>query len=249
MPFTLTHTAAILPIARFAPKLPLSALAIGSMLPDAPIFLTLGYGYTFLHSLPGLLLASIPLGLAFYYAYHRFLKPALINLLPDFAACRLQTYLKHPSPSFVTVAIALFLGAATHVVWDLFTHAGKAGVALIPLLQNSYHMSGYSIAGHEIAQHGSSAIFLPILACVAIRRLARLPPAPFHPPASSLRRLTQLAILSVPGLSAFAVWSAGTSSIMTFLFETTVLCGMLLLLAVGAYGLALSWQAQPVRQR
>ncbi len=61
MPFTPSHVAAILPLAR-AP-LPAAGLAIGSMVPDLPYFVPIGIPREYTHSLIGGLTADLPMGL------------------------------------------------------------------------------------------------------------------------------------------------------------------------------------------
>ncbi len=239
MPFTITHTAAILPIARFAPKLPVSALAIGSMLPDAPIFFSLGYGYSFLHSLPGLLLATVPLGLIAYTLFHLFIKEAVVSIAPDFVSRRLTGMLGKQDPvPIIYICIALILGASTHIVWDLFTHSGRWGVELIPQLQASYTFGKYTVSGHEIAQHGSSLVCLPLLALFLAIRISELPAKSLPQPAPVLRKATQFWIIASPLLSSLIVWTLRSSRPMSFLFEATVLSGILILLSIAAYTIA-----------
>ncbi len=243
MPFTLTHTAAILPFTRLAPQLPVSALAIGSMLPDAPIFFSLGYGYSFLHSLPGLLLATIPLGLLAYFVFHEYVKEALISLAPDGINKRLNGYLVDPAQAPLgLVSIALLLGASTHLIWDLFTHSGRWGVERLPQLQADYSLANYTFAGHEIAQHGSSIIFLPLLAILCYFKISKRPLVVRPQPFPSLRRLTQASIVLAPFLSTIFVWSLRKNHLLSFLFETTVLSGMLIIITVAAYALLIRLQ-------
>jgi hypothetical protein len=64
VPFTPTHIAAILPVAAAAPRpFPFSALVVGSMIPDLPLFVTLPVTYATTHSITGLFLACLPLGM------------------------------------------------------------------------------------------------------------------------------------------------------------------------------------------
>lgn len=243
MPFTLTHTAAILPITRLAPQLPASALAIGSMLPDAPIFFSLGYGYSFLHSLPGLILAIIPLGLLAYHLFHGYVKEALISLAPDEINKRLNGLLDNqPKASLLLVSMALLLGASTHLIWDLFTHSGRWGVELLPQLQANYSLANHTIAGHKIAQHGSSIVLLPLLAIFSYFKISKLPTVERPQPFPSMRRLTQTIIVLSPLMSSLFVWSLREPHLASFLFETTVLSGMLIIIAVAAYALVIRLQ-------
>src|SRR3954465_6574698 len=84
MPFTPTPALAIIPIAalgRGAP--PFSALVIGSMIPDLPLFSPMSPAYDTTHSPPGLLSACLPLGLACFLLFQSLMKRPLLALLPE----------------------------------------------------------------------------------------------------------------------------------------------------------------------
>ena len=65
MPFTPTHVAAALPalpwLRRFG-NVPASALVIGTMIPDAAVFLPRVFDYGVAHSVPGLFTRGLPAG-------------------------------------------------------------------------------------------------------------------------------------------------------------------------------------------
>lgn len=241
MPFTITHTAAILPLTRLAPQLPLSALAIGSMLPDAPIFFSLGYGYNFLHSMLGLLFATIPVGLVAYWLFHRHVKAALVSLAPDWISGRLNGDVsKHPDASLLLVSTSLMIGASSHIMWDLFTHKGLWGVEILPFLQANYSIANHEVAGYKIVQHGSSILFLPLIATLSVVKLSKLPIVEMEQPLPKMRRVTQTCIAVTPLLSSLIVWSRSEAQLMRFLFETTVLTGMLMIISIATYSLLLN---------
>ena len=78
MPFTATHIAAVVPFAWLCRwRLPLSALAIGSMVPDVAGFYPNLFDYPTLHSFPGVFTHCIPLGLIGFFLYHWVLKQPL----------------------------------------------------------------------------------------------------------------------------------------------------------------------------
>src|SRR5687768_5925776 len=83
MPFTISHAVLAPPLARLsAHRLPMSALAVGCMTPDAAHFLFLMPGPNAGHSWAGLILLDLPLGLLVLLAWHRVLKHPLTQLLP-----------------------------------------------------------------------------------------------------------------------------------------------------------------------
>lgn len=129
MPFTPAHILAIVPIVaiRRSP-LPLSALVIGSMIPDLPLFVAFAPDYGDTHSVGGLFTACLPLGLAAILAFQLAMKRPLFLLLPAV----IQRHCGDASASclrgprtVIYAAIAVVIGAATHVFWDSFTHEGR----------------------------------------------------------------------------------------------------------------------------
>ena len=132
MPFTVSHAAAVLPLRRFG--LPLSALMIGSMAPDFGYFFTYEASRALTHSFAGLFVFALPAGLLVWLFYVALLEKATITLLPD----RWHTRFAHTdaiTPALlVRAAIAMVLGAATHLLWDSFTHRGTFATDAFPAL-------------------------------------------------------------------------------------------------------------------
>ena len=82
MPFTLSHVAAVVPLART--KLPTTALVIGCLIPDFPIFLPVRL-YDQTHSLgPGFLI-NVALGMVTYYLWMSLWWPAMKWTFPAWA--------------------------------------------------------------------------------------------------------------------------------------------------------------------
>ena len=84
MPFTLAHPAIMIPLQTRASRYQglLSALIIGSMIPDFNYFLPLGVTRFESHTWFALLWFSLPLGLVFYLIYHSLLAPVVYSFLP-----------------------------------------------------------------------------------------------------------------------------------------------------------------------
>jgi hypothetical protein len=169
MPFTVTHAAAIVPVAWLCRwRLPLSALAIGSMIPDASVFFPELFSYTATHSLAGIVTHALPLGLIAFYLFHLVLKQPLVDLLPPPLSRRLDGWSRaevevHPLRMLIVAGCVVF-GALTHVVWDAFTHGAGWGVDLVPSLRHVVmDYQGHTIHVYSLLQHGSSLLFLPPL--------------------------------------------------------------------------------------
>lgn len=186
MPFTVTHVAVAVPVAWLCRwRVPFSALAIGSMVPDISGFYPQLLDYHATHSVRGVLTHCLPIGLFCYYVYHMSLKRPLVDLLPRAASDRLRPWTENSinfAPlAMVAVIICIALGATSHVVWDAFTHRGRWGVEMFPALRNIVMDSEQRpVRWYALIQHGSSIILLPpmLLGFIGWIRKQPRPPEP-----------------------------------------------------------------------
>ncbi|UOZ02598.1 DUF4184 family protein [Amycolatopsis sp. WQ 127309] len=120
MPFTLSHPAAVLPLARR--PLVSSALVAGSVAPDVFWFVPRlpGVGLTKTHELTSVLWLDPLLALVILALFQVVLKRPLLALAPKALAERLPRDFSWKRPGWI--ALSLVIGAATHVGWDAFTH-------------------------------------------------------------------------------------------------------------------------------
>ena len=139
MPWTFSHPAAVLPLRRYCPvPLDLSALVIGSMIPDLGYYVpSLSKLTRLAHSIPGSLLICLPLGLMLWAIFLLLRKPFWF-VLPQPHRGALAPFAATP-PSFrpralITAGISVLLGAWTHIAWDSFTHNSWV-VKQLPLLR------------------------------------------------------------------------------------------------------------------
>ena len=188
MPYPFAHPAAIVPLAgpmgRFAVP---SALAIGSMVPDAWYFVPL-LAREDSHSAGGLLWFCVPAGLLAYLAFHLLLKQPLLALLPDRLAAKLAQFAspRLPKAAWRAVALSLLVGACTHLAWDALAHTSR------------------------VLQHGSTLLGTLFLVWWIWRRL---PSAPLRPLPRGLLlspgvRHGILGMVIAPAI-AWAAWVAG----------------------------------------
>jgi len=134
VPFTVSHAAAVLPLERLGKhRLPLTALMVGSMAPDFGYVFSYEISRPITHSISGLFIFALPVGLAVWLFYVAALEKATITLLSD----RWHTRFAHTdaiTPALIArAAIAIVLGAATHILWDAFTHRGTFVTNAIPV--------------------------------------------------------------------------------------------------------------------
>ncbi|WP_405362552.1 DUF4184 family protein [Kitasatospora sp. NBC_00085] len=176
MPFTLSHPAAVLPLLRAAGArgpLVASALVAGSMAPDVPFFadslLSGLYGQGGLtHQWWAVPTVDVAIAGVLVAGWHGLVRGPLVGLLPDRwagAAEALTARRSGATRAGGVVGAAWFagsaaLGAATHVGWDAFTHEGRLGVTLLPVLDRT--VAGLPL--YTVLQYGSSALALAALA-------------------------------------------------------------------------------------
>jgi Domain of unknown function (DUF4184) len=217
MPFTLTHVAAILPIAAVTPRaLPFSALVIGSMIPDIPLFVPLPPTYAMTHSISGIFVACVPLGMACFLIFHFLMQRPLVALLPAAIRGRCAAWanpIVEPTFSFfASSSLATAIGAATHVFWDSFTHRGRWGTMLFPWLnERVLTIAGQGMAGYKALQYGSTLVFLPLIVLLFVYWLIRERPQPLAGlPAlpAYWRAAIYLIALSIPLCVTLIVWTS-----------------------------------------
>lgn len=231
MPFTASHIIAALPlnkgIGKYSKYTALSPLVIGSMTPD------IAYVTPFLvhqrmdsHSLIGLYLFCIPMGLTIYFLYHLLMAPVVVSFFPDKIKRHLSPDLfigKLPSiPSHVLV-ISLVLGALTHIIWDFFTHQSGIPQHILWMDTPMMAIDGYDIMPYRILQHLSSILGLGLLIYILMRWYKRVTPlkgnnAYWKAP----RKLKLFSMISLIAISGVAALFNGYSHLP----DTDVLYGM-----------------------
>ncbi|MFG1810879.1 DUF4184 family protein [Streptomyces sp. NPDC049040] len=211
MPFTLSHPAAVLPMLRDGrPRGPLvaSALVAGSLAPDIPYFTdslvhgTFGFG-VFTHSPLGVPTADVAIAAALAAGWHWLLREPLVALLPDrwaaaADAATAPTGRNRGVAGAGRFALSAAVGAATHVAWDAFTHGGRAGTRLLPVLNRT-------VLGRPLyydLQFGSSVLGLGVIGWYAARTLRAAPVQ--APPRPRLSTRTRIAATALVGAAAAA---------------------------------------------
>jgi hypothetical protein len=136
MPFTLCHSAAVLPILR-SKYFSATGLILGTMAPDFEYFFRMNvqgiYGHTWL----GILYFDIPAALLLAFLFHGVVKRNLIDQLPVFLQARFQQVRNLDFPAYfkehkLMFIISVAIGAVTHIIWDGFTHERQYFVEALP---------------------------------------------------------------------------------------------------------------------
>lgn len=135
MPFTFSHPAIVLPFGKW---FCLSALIVGSMIPDFEYFMRMKIHSQYSHTLLGVLWFDLPLGLMVLFVFHLVVKKPLIENLPGFAQKRLSRlkkdeWMRYFKANWKLVVISILLGAYSHLFWDAFTHKDAFFVKLFEL--------------------------------------------------------------------------------------------------------------------
>lgn len=122
MPFTFAHPAAVLPLKRFCPAwLSFPALVLGSATPDLAYLSASRRIDEIAHNWTGIFLFSLPVGVVTAWLLHR-LGRLMVPAVPEPFRRILLPVVEQPLGALLTVAFSVILGAATHVLWDSFTH-------------------------------------------------------------------------------------------------------------------------------
>lgn len=176
MPFTFSHPAIVLPLT-YLPRqwFSLTGLVIGSLTPDFEYFLRMRIKSNYSHTLHGLFWFDLPLGLLLTFLFHNIVRDSLFDHLPTFLKSRFLGFRQfdwngHFKRNWRVVTISILIGAASHILWDSFTHDQGYFVQTIPTLKNSVDFLGGQIPILKILQH-SSTIIGGLVIAIAIYKL------------------------------------------------------------------------------
>ncbi|MEV0599188.1 DUF4184 family protein [Streptomyces sp. NPDC050315] len=186
MPFTLSHAAAVLPAVRrngtARGPLLVSALVAGSFAPDLTYYAdtvvpgAMAYG-EFTHAPAGVLTVDT-LCAALLVGGWLLLRDPLLALLPSRWQGRVGALVRGSGRQGLSRGrfalrfwYSAVLGALTHVAWDAFTHPGRWGVRLLPVLQEP--VAGWPV--YTYVQYGTSAVALVALGWFVGSALHRAP--------------------------------------------------------------------------
>lgn len=173
MPFTFSHPAIVLPLALKRFRLSATGLVIGSMVPDFEYFLRMTDRSRYSHTLLGLFWFDLPLGVLICFVYHVIVRNSLFDNLPIFLKERVIIFKsfqwpKYFSKRWVIVCVCILIGAASHVLWDAFTHETMFFVRKDPELSNIMRVGRINLAGYKFLQLSSSLIGLLIVIIVIV---------------------------------------------------------------------------------
>lgn len=156
MPFTLAHPAAILPMSGNK-RWSVTALILGSMVPDFEFFFHLREVENIGHHWYGIVLFDLPVTVILCYIFHVLLRNPFISNLPSYLKSRFVTYTRFDWTSYAKenkrrIVLSSFIGILTHLVWDGFTHHDGLFVELFPFLSRVISIQNFHIPVYYFLQ-------------------------------------------------------------------------------------------------
>lgn len=242
MPFTVSHVAAVLPLAIGQPgrRLVPAALVIGSMVPDLPYFVPPHRGSGWTHAAYGPVTIDLAAGLVLLALWHFVLHRPLVDLAPRWVARRLPTPVPLRGTRWIWAALSVVIGAYTHVLLDTFTHPGRWGTTQLPALTVALG----PLPAYKWLQFGGGALGLVILIAWSAVWLARVVPRPTATRLTPGRRaLIWAAVVAVLVGSAAVIGALSNTAgrgVESTLFR--VATGSMGLTSAVVVGLCLVWQ-------
>jgi hypothetical protein len=240
MPYAFAHPAAVVPLAKLlGPRAVPSALAIGSMVPDAWYLVPL-LEREDTHMGLGAVAFSLPAGLFAYAAFHLLFKEPLLALLPRSIAARAAGWAVPglPAVPWHSVLFSLLAGIATHLLWDAFTHRGHFAFVEAALFSD--------VRIFRVLQHASTLLGSAFLAWWLWRKLRAAAPRPDPPQATPAVRVAVFAAMMVLPAAAFLYT---TGAVLEGAYWRTALraAGVIALSTLGLVALSfcLAWRLSP----
>src|SRR4051794_37548860 len=143
------------------------------MTPDFEYLLRLAPRGSFGHTPAGLVVFCLPVGLLVWTVYQQLVRPASLTLLP----AGLRDAVAPLNAGILSVAAAILIGAASHPLWDSFTHGHGWGVRQVPALATPLHAQGRTVPLFKLLQHASTVLGLLVVTCWALRWVRQSPSA------------------------------------------------------------------------
>ncbi|HEY0433570.1 MAG TPA: DUF4184 family protein, partial [Chitinophagaceae bacterium] len=127
MPFTFSHPAIIIPFCPKKFRLSATGLVIGSLAPDFEYFLRMTNESRYSHTIAGIFFFDLPVGLILTFLWHLVARDAFFdNVVLPLKARVIRFKKVNWTASFLDhwmiVFVSIIIGAASHILWDAFTH-------------------------------------------------------------------------------------------------------------------------------
>lgn len=136
------------------------------MVPDLVWFALGADAYNVSHSLLGVVTLDVVVTVAIVAVWRFVVLAAARDVLPLAVGERLPDSCGVRLAQWPAVALGAACGAATHVVWDAFTHPGRWGTTHLAVLRDD--LAG--LPGYRWAQYVSGVLGLAVVAAYLVRR-------------------------------------------------------------------------------
>ena len=167
MPFTISHAVLAPPIAKLTGyRLPISALAIGSMTPDLYRLFT-SESYDTSHQWQGLIVPNLLIGLAFCLLWYGLYRPVIFRWIGMEKPLDWGSFDKMLG-FILSVIIALIVGISSHLIWDGLTHSDFRTFAFEHFLNRPVSLFDNVYPMHRVLQIGTSILALPFMAWMGV---------------------------------------------------------------------------------
>lgn len=210
MPFTPAHPAIVLPFIKINGRfLSATGLIVGSVTPDFEYFFKMSVSGEHSHTLPGLFYFDLPVGFFLAIIFHTIIKKRFVSNLPWFLQSRLQPLSNIDFPGYIrknpaAFLISIFIGSASHIFWDGFTHFDGFFVTRLPFYDGAYILfEGVHYPLWYALQHISTFAGLLVVAIFVL--LMRPQPGTTYDPSLSYWIFVLAAMLLVIALR-FGFW-------------------------------------------
>lgn len=250
MPWTFAHPAAILPLRSLCPRwLSWPGLILGSMAPDLSYYVGMhGAWRNFCHTPAGVLTLCLPACLLLLFMMQRWPRQLTV-LLPEPHRSMVRDELQPPPVDalarWAMAAASILLGAATHLLWDLFTHPVPPLSDLLPWLDRpALTVMGRTLTVARSLQYLSSGAGALLIAMAYARALRRQPPRQQLPASQRTRMLWAClgGALAVGGLAAWALTPATLAGYPMRRLVRTVVWGTSCFTVLFVIASALRWR-------
>lgn len=169
MPFTFAHPAIILPL-KYLPKkwISLSALVVGSVIPDAEAYLRMYSEKEHSHSWAGFFMFGFPFGLLMTFVFHNVVRNPLIDHLPSFLYRRFAVFKsfnwnKRFVANWPAVMGSLIIGGSSHFFWDSFSDFNGWLLRMYPQLSGEIVVGGRELEIPFVIQYISTLLGIIVM--------------------------------------------------------------------------------------
>ncbi len=171
MPFTFSHPAIVLPLAKVSQtKLSLTGLVIGSLSPDFEYFLHFRMYGKYFHEWWAVWMLCLPISLIIYFFFHRYIKTVVISNLPQYLQYKFADILEFAwkdelKNHTICVIISIAIGAYSHILWDSFTHQNSFFITYF----HWENLRLFGVPSYKILQHSSTLLGALVIFVYIIR--------------------------------------------------------------------------------